>query len=110
MEMTWVLLAQEAGGGLAMVFPIVAMFAIMYFLMIRPNIKQQKQHEDFLSKLKVGDDVITNAGFLGKILELKEGNPSIVVLDVGEGGQKVKVRYLKNRIAALSSQVEKNTK
>lgn len=90
-----------------MAFPIIAMFAIMYFLMIRPNIKQQKQHEDFLSKLKVGDEVITNAGFIGKILELKEGSSPIVTLDVGEGGQKVKIRYLKNRIAALSTQLEK---
>lgn len=88
-----------------MFIPIIAMFAIMYFLMIRPQMKQQKQQEEFLSKLKPGDEVVTRAGFMGKILELKS-NPEVAVLEVGEGSPKVKIPVLKAQIAALTKQLE----
>lgn len=105
-DMTWVLLAQDAGGGFAMFVPFIAMFAILYFLMIRPQMKQQKQHDEFLSKLKAGDEVVTRSGLLGKILEIKEDKSNVVVLDLGDAGQKVRVRVLKNQIAANSSMLE----
>jgi preprotein translocase subunit YajC len=109
-DMTWILLAQDAGGGFAMFVPFIAMFAILYFLMIRPQMKQQKQHDEFLSKLKAGDDVVTRSGLLGKIVEIKEDKSNIVVLDLGDSGQKIKVRVLKNQIAANSVMLEKSAK
>ncbi|MEW6308667.1 MAG: preprotein translocase subunit YajC [Bacillota bacterium] len=53
--------------------PLVAMFAIMYFLMIRPSQVQQRKRQEMLSKLKKGDHVITVGGIYSTITEVKEG-------------------------------------
>lgn len=51
---------------------IVAMFAILYFVTIRPQKRQQKEHEEMLSALQVGDKIITIGGIVGQIVILKE--------------------------------------
>src|SRR6476469_4516823 len=70
------LLAQAPGGGrstlLPFVFQIVAIFAIFYFVMIRPQQKQRKQHEDRLKNLKRGDEIVTAGGIVGKVVHIAE--------------------------------------
>jgi preprotein translocase subunit YajC len=61
MDQTWV-----------MVIFLVALFAIMYFLMIRPRQKQQKEHEEMMKELRVGDKVIIAGGIYGQIERLGE--------------------------------------
>jgi preprotein translocase subunit YajC len=83
------LLAQApAGGGsslLPFVFQVVAIFAIFYFVMIRPQQKQRKQHEERLRNLKRGDEVVTAGGIIGKVVHLsetvREGKPSATMDD-----------------------------
>ena len=52
--------------------PFVLMFAVIYFFMIRPQVKKQKQEKEFESSLKVGDKIVTKAGIHGRISELAE--------------------------------------
>ena len=68
------LLAQAPAGGrstlLPFVFQIVAIFAIVYFVMIRPQQKQRKDHEERLRNLKRGDEVVTSGGIIGKVVHI----------------------------------------
>jgi preprotein translocase subunit YajC len=70
--------------------PIVMMlviFAIMYFIMIRPQMKKQKEHQAMLAKLGKGDEVITRGGLIGKITGISDDG--VLVLELQE---KVRVR------------------
>jgi preprotein translocase subunit YajC len=68
-------LLQFSGGGVSMVgfgIQMAAIFAIFYFLMIRPQQKQRKQHEERLLQLKRGDAVVTAGGVVGEVVHVKE--------------------------------------
>ena len=67
--------------------PFVMIFAVMYFFMIRPQIKKQKKEREYRSALKQGDAVITIGGIYGKITEVKE---DAFVIEV-HGGTKLKI-------------------
>ena len=86
---------QAGGGGIMLYLPWILVFVVMYFLLIRPQQKRQKEHQKILSTLKKGDRVITNAGIFGTIVGINE-KENIVVLKVGEN---VKIEFLKSSIA-----------
>lgn len=65
----------DASGGASMVFTIVwlvVLFGIMYFLMVRPQKKEQKRIQTMLSNMEVGDSVVTTGGFYGVIIDMTE--------------------------------------
>ena len=69
------LAAPSAGGGntlLPILFQFAAIFAIFYFLMIRPQQRQRKQHEESLRALKKGDEIVTAGGIVGEVIHIKE--------------------------------------
>jgi preprotein translocase subunit YajC len=69
------LLALQAGGGsslLPFLIQVVAIFAIFYFLLIRPQQKQRRQHEQALKNIKRGDEIVTAGGLVGEIVHIKE--------------------------------------
>lgn len=66
---------------------MVVMFGIFYFILIRPQVKRQKEHQAMLQKLGTGDEVITRGGVIGKITGIKEDG--VLVLELQE---KVRVR------------------
>ena len=61
-----------SGGGTSMLIMLVALFVIMYFLMIRPQRKEQKQLQEMLGAMEVGDAVMTTSGFYGIIIDISE--------------------------------------
>lgn len=66
------LLFQGGGFGLAgTILPFVAIFAIFYFLVIRPQRNQQQKLKEMVAALKIGDEVVTNGGVIGKIIEVR---------------------------------------
>jgi len=73
---------QPAGGmGLStLLFPII-LIAVMYFLMIRPQMKRQKEHRAMLDKLSRGDEVITSGGIAGTVVEVGENFVTVEVAD-----------------------------
>ena len=91
------------GGGLTTFLFIGVLFAIMYFLMIRPQQKQAKEHRALLAALKKGDDVVTQGGMLGKIYAVTD---KIVTLEIANG---IRVRVLKSSIQGKASVAEEAT-
>lgn len=74
---------QAAGGGLIeFLIMIVIFFAIMYFLIIRPQSKRAKEHRSMVESLAKGDEIVTNGGMAGKITEVGE---NFVHVDVADG-------------------------
>lgn len=95
----------DAGGGWGMFVPIILMFAIIYFLMIRPQQKQAKKHKEMLEALKRGEQVVTTGGILGKIFQINENN--IITLEVADG---VRIRVLRTQIASTFAEGEPEKK
>lgn len=60
--------------------PIILMFAVIYFLMIRPQMKRQKQEKNFVQEMKKGDNVVTKSGMHGRIVELTDDSCVIETL------------------------------
>jgi len=81
------ILLQLAGTGTSSLIMFGMIFVVMYFFMIKPQIKKQKQEREYRSTLKIGDSVITIGGIYGKITHVKE---DAVVIEV-HGGTKLKV-------------------
>jgi preprotein translocase subunit YajC len=74
---------------------MVLMFGIFYFLVIRPQAKKAKQHQQMLSQLKKGDDVVTTGGVIGRVTGIKDDE---VTLQVQEG---VRLRVLRSAVSGL---------
>ena len=77
--------AQAGGGGGSSMFsllPLALIFVLFYFLLIRPQQKKKKEHKDMVAAMKVGDEVATDGGLLGKVTDLDD---NLVTLDVAMG-------------------------
>ncbi len=92
--------AQTAGGGDAfgMFIPLILIFVVFYFLMIRPQQKKQKVHRELLGALRRGDRIVTSGGLIGSITRVANDNELIVEIASG-----VKVRVLRSMVADLLS-------
>ncbi|WP_299929077.1 preprotein translocase subunit YajC [uncultured Pelagimonas sp.] len=76
-------------------------FAIMYFLLIRPQQKKMKEHKAMVEALRRGDQVVTQGGLIGKVVKVKENNE--VDVEIAEG---VKVRVVQSTIVQVTSKTE----
>lgn len=79
---------------LATILPLVAMFAIMYFLLILPEKKRSKKYNNMLAELQVNDEVLTRGGIVGKIITIDEDQ-----LVIQSGPDRVRIRVTKNSVA-----------
>ena len=59
--------------------PLVLMFVVLYFIMIRPQMKKQKEHRAMIDALAKGDEVVTAGGLLGRVTSLSEGNVGLQI-------------------------------
>ncbi len=73
---------QPQGGGVESMLLIVLMFGVLYFLMIRPQMKRAKEHKAMIEALQKGDEVISGGGILGRVSKLNE---NYVTLEVAQG-------------------------
>mgnify|MGYP002637621043 CR=1 FL=1 len=75
--------AQAAGGAesLMSLLPLVLIFVVFYFLLIRPQSKRQKEHKEMVAAVKAGDEVATAGGLLGKVTEVKENFVKVELAD-----------------------------
>ena len=83
---------QSTGGGMGMWIMLALMFAVMYFFMIRPQKKQQKELQNFRDSLKKGDKVVTIGGIYGTVVEIKDAS---VLIEVDNS---VKIRVSKQAL------------
>lgn len=97
------LLAQtngQAGSGIAAFLPIILIGLIFYLLILRPQTKQRKNHENSLSKLKKGDKILTRGGIYGTIVSFQGKNDNKVLIDAGSG---IKLNIARSYIAGLAN-------
>ena len=87
--------------GIQQFVPLILIFAIMYFLLIRPQQKKAKEHQAMVAGLRRGDQVVTQGGIIGKVVKVKEDGE--VEVEIAEG---VKVRVVKATIATVVSKTE----
>lgn len=80
--------AAPAGNPLVQMLPLVLIFVVFYFLLIRPQAKRAKEHKAMVAALGVGDEVVTSGGILGKVTEAGE---QFVTVEIANGVQ-VKVQ------------------
>ncbi|WP_339766202.1 preprotein translocase subunit YajC [uncultured Pseudosulfitobacter sp.] len=81
--------------------PLILIFGIMYFLLIRPQQKKVKEHQAMVQALRRGDQVVTQGGIIGKVVKVKEENE--VEVEVADG---VKIRVVQSTIAQVISKTE----
>ncbi len=87
--------AAGQAGGLAGFLPIIILFAIFYFLLIRPQQKKAKEHRDMIGNLKKGTRIITSGGIYGTIISIDD---TTIGLEIAE---KVKIKISRGNVAAL---------
>lgn len=78
------------------IVPLLLILGVFYFLLIRPQQQQARQHETFLKNLKVGAQVVTSSGIYGRVVELRD---SEVTLEIAPN---VRVRHERSKIAAAA--------
>lgn len=96
--------AQSLGDGasaFSSFIPLILIFAIMYFLMIRPQQRKVKEHKAMVLALRRGDQVVTQGGVIGKVVKVKDDNEVEVEIATG-----VKVRVVQNTITQVLSKTE----
>jgi len=93
---------QGGGGGFSAIVPLLLMFAIFYFLLIRPQQKKAKEHREMISNLKKWDRVVTSGGIHGRITSLDEGTVTVEIAD------KVKVKILRGNISVINQSTEQS--
>jgi len=81
--------------------PLILIFLIMYFLLIRPQQKKVKEHAAMVAALRRGDQVITQGGVVGKVVKVKDDGE--LEIEIAEG---VKIRVIQNTIATVISKTE----
>ncbi len=85
-------LLQVQGGLVSMLLPLGVFIVIFYFLIIRPQKKRQRKHEDMLASIRNGDMIVTAGGFYGTVRDVKEDS---FIVEIADG---VKARILKGSI------------
>ncbi len=101
-ELIFLALQQTQGGArqagfMDMLFPLALMFLVFYFLMIRPQQKRQREHQEMVNRLAKGDRVVTNGGLLGTVAKVDD---EVITLEVGD---RTKVKVLKGQVQLYGS-------
>ena len=86
---------------IAQFVPLILIFAIMYFLLIRPQQKKVKEHQTMVGAVRRGDQVVTQGGLIGKVTKVKEDNE--LEVEIADG---VKVRVVQSTLADVRSKTE----
>ena len=87
--------------GFESLIPLILIFAIMYFLLIRPQQKKLKQHQAMVAALRRGDQVVTQGGILGKVTKVRDDNE--VEIEIAPG---TNVRVVRSTIATVVTKTE----
>ena len=90
----WAQEGPQQGGGSSLLIMMVIFFLIMYFMIIRPQMKQAKEHKQMVDALTKGDEVVTNGGLIGKITKIGD---NFIQIEVASG---VEVSIQKHAVSA----------
>lgn len=99
-------LGGQQAGGFSSFIPLILMFVIFYFLLIRPQQKKAKEHREMISNIKTGDRVVTSGGIHGRVTAVGETTMTLEIAD------KVRVKLTRGNVSTLvspaSSQAQKS--
>ena len=89
--------AQDAApqGGLLSFLPLIIIFVVFYFLLIRPQMKRAKEHKKLVSQLAAGDEIVSNGGLLGRVTHVGE---SFVTVELADN---VRIKMQKHAVASV---------
>ncbi len=90
-----------AGAGIVQFLPLILIFVVFYFLLIRPQQKKMKQHRDMLSAIRRGDRIVTGGGIVGTVSKVIDD--SEILVEIAEG---VRVRVHKPLVSAVVAKTE----
>ena len=88
--------------GIASLVPLLLVFLIMYFLLIRPQQKKLKEHQDMVAALRRGDQIVTSGGIVGRVTKVKDTENEVEV-EIAPG---VNVRVVRSTIQSVVSKTE----
>ncbi len=88
--------AGQGAGGFGGLVPIILMFVIFYFLLIRPQQKRNKEHKEMINTLKKGDRIITSGGIYGRITGIEDNALQLEIAD------RVRIKIVRSNVAALA--------
>lgn len=96
-ELILLALQQQQGGAkqpscIDMALPLSLMFLVFYFLMIRPQQKRQREHQEMVNRLSTGDRVVTNGGLLGTVVKVADHDITLEIAD------RTKVKVVKSQV------------
>ena len=100
--------AQAQAGGMFSIVWLIAMIVVFYFVLIRPQKKQEKKMKQMLAALQVGDKVITVGGIAGKIVKIKDDFVYLETGFVGNPNQQATLKLEKNAIKIVETIHEEN--
>ncbi len=87
----------EAPNPIMQFIPLILIFVIFYFMLIRPQQKRMKEHKAMLDSVKRGDEVVTSGGLIGRVTEVKDDEISVEI------AKDVKIRVRRDAIASINS-------
>lgn len=87
--------SQDPTGGLMGILPLVLMFVVLWFLMIRPQMKRAKEHKAMVEGLAKGDEVVTQGGIAGRVAQVGDGFVRVEIAD------KVEIQVQKQAISSV---------
>lgn len=91
----WAQAGAEQGGSLFSLLPLVVIFILFYFLLIRPQQKRAKQHKEMVAAIKKGEEIVTNGGLLAKVTDVDD---NFVTVEISSG---LNVRVQRQAIAQV---------
>ena len=95
---------QPAGNSFLMQLPVmIALFALFYFVLIRPQRQQQKKHQEFVAGLSKGDEVVLASGFIGRVAGLTD---KVASIEIAPG---VEVKVLRSQVQGLAKPLTQTT-
>jgi preprotein translocase subunit YajC len=95
-----ILMVPREGGSAGLIFMVqmIAIFVIFYFLLIRPQSKERRRHEQMLKELKKGDEIVTNGGIIGTVVHVEENRLTV------RTGDNTRITVDRGRVAQVLSQ------
>jgi preprotein translocase subunit YajC len=95
-----ILMVPREGGSAGLIFMVqmIAIFVIFYFLLIRPQSKERRRHEQMLKELKKGDEIVTNGVFIGTVVHVEENRLTV------RTGDNTRITVDRGRVAQVLSQ------
>jgi len=98
------------GGIVDLLIPMALMFAVFYFLLIRPQQKQRKQHAEMIAGIKRGDTVVTAGGLIGKVAKATQAEDPEVLIELADGLQVKAIKMTLTEVRGRTQPVAKEEK